>query len=383
MKLVPRGLTVRNALIALAVPLFLFACASTGSAPSTGDGAASFAGDPEIFPPPTGREEALLRRVRPHPDFSLANYGPPVDGDVEDVFRRGATYYFQEGYTWAAVLMVHAVRVAAAEGTALTARQFDQLLLWRAYALADNGEMPEAMKLYDFRLEVLRDQNNWQSRVPGGLMVVEETDPQVLAVYQGVVLQDRSIGHTVLGDYDAAWADARESVELFLQGGDTEGAARTTQLFIGNIAGFEQYELGIEAFNLFQEFYTPGRDLRVFFDVYRRGAQAYVNLGDLLNTYTIYEQLMSFARQTGYRDELTNADFRLYQNRQAAVETTVTPKGLIDAARLGNPEMVGVLLDAGAEPNLVTNDGITALELALSSGNPEMISLLRQAGAER
>jgi len=57
---------------------------------------------------------------------------------------------------------------------------------------------------------------------------------------------------------------------------------------------------------------------------------------------------------------------------------------LVDAAIHGNLEMVQVLLDAGADPNLLTQDHwpTSALRVAASKGDIEMIRLLAAAGAD-
>lgn len=54
---------------------------------------------------------------------------------------------------------------------------------------------------------------------------------------------------------------------------------------------------------------------------------------------------------------------------------------LIQAASAGREETVRLLLDAGADPNLQTNDGATALSLA-SAHHPEIVRMLIAAGAD-
>ena len=48
--------------------------------------------------------------------------------------------------------------------------------------------------------------------------------------------------------------------------------------------------------------------------------------------------------------------------------------GLIDVFRL--------LLDRGANINVKSNDGTTALKLAVNNGKPEVAALLREKGAQ-
>ena len=49
---------------------------------------------------------------------------------------------------------------------------------------------------------------------------------------------------------------------------------------------------------------------------------------------------------------------------------------LMFAARDSTPEMVQLLLDCGADKNIVSSDGKTALDYAIESNNEEVISIL-------
>jgi ankyrin repeat protein len=55
---------------------------------------------------------------------------------------------------------------------------------------------------------------------------------------------------------------------------------------------------------------------------------------------------------------------------------------LIEAARVGNTELAGELLAAGADISLTTSDGATALHLAVDAGNSRLAELLVGAGAD-
>jgi uncharacterized protein len=48
----------------------------------------------------------------------------------------------------------------------------------------------------------------------------------------------------------------------------------------------------------------------------------------------------------------------------------------------GHPEIVNILLKAGASPKIVDNDGLSALHLACASGQDDTIELLLAAGAD-
>ncbi len=64
-----------------------------------------------------------------------------------------------------------------------------------------------------------------------------------------------------------------------------------------------------------------------------------------------------------------------------AMKTGKTP--LMEAAFRANPEMVGLLLNCGAQPNVRATDGNTALAYcALSGGSLPVLRLLLRAGAE-
>ena len=49
---------------------------------------------------------------------------------------------------------------------------------------------------------------------------------------------------------------------------------------------------------------------------------------------------------------------------------------LHEAARTGDTEMVKVLLQTGADPQLRSNDGKSAAELARTNGHEELVKLL-------
>jgi ankyrin repeat protein len=53
------------------------------------------------------------------------------------------------------------------------------------------------------------------------------------------------------------------------------------------------------------------------------------------------------------------------------------------AAALGRHDMAKLLLEAGADPNVVTGKGCTALDLALHAGDQSMASLLERQGGKR
>jgi ankyrin repeat protein len=48
----------------------------------------------------------------------------------------------------------------------------------------------------------------------------------------------------------------------------------------------------------------------------------------------------------------------------------------------GRTEMVKLLLDKGANVEARSDDGTTALQLAVSNGNTEVVKLLREKGAK-
>jgi ankyrin repeat protein len=54
---------------------------------------------------------------------------------------------------------------------------------------------------------------------------------------------------------------------------------------------------------------------------------------------------------------------------------------LLDAATNASLPVVGALLDAGADPNVADDDGMSALRLAIRAGKDDMAILLRNAGA--
>ena len=55
---------------------------------------------------------------------------------------------------------------------------------------------------------------------------------------------------------------------------------------------------------------------------------------------------------------------------------------LIPAARMGRVEMVRVLIDAGANPNLADRTGQTPLSLARARGDLVTVKMLQDAGAQ-
>ena len=63
-----------------------------------------------------------------------------------------------------------------------------------------------------------------------------------------------------------------------------------------------------------------------------------------------------------------------------ARETETGSTALYEAAAFGRSGVVGVLLDAGADPNICNKDGISPLRAALENGNGEAAYRLRAAG---
>ena len=54
----------------------------------------------------------------------------------------------------------------------------------------------------------------------------------------------------------------------------------------------------------------------------------------------------------------------------------------MDAARYGDTEVVQILLQAGADVNVVDNDGKSALMIAKEKSHTPIVNLLRRAGAK-
>ena len=63
---------------------------------------------------------------------------------------------------------------------------------------------------------------------------------------------------------------------------------------------------------------------------------------------------------------------------RTANEYGVTP--LHEAARIGHPKVVAILLAAGADPNARTRSGETAMWFVEQGRSPEILEALRQAG---
>ncbi|MHC4620153.1 MAG: ankyrin repeat domain-containing protein [Planctomycetota bacterium] len=55
---------------------------------------------------------------------------------------------------------------------------------------------------------------------------------------------------------------------------------------------------------------------------------------------------------------------------------------MLVAAYTGDPEMVTILLEKGADVNASTENGVTALLMARQNGHAEVVNLLEKAGAK-
>ena len=85
-------------------------------------------------------------------------------------------------------------------------------------------------------------------------------------------------------------------------------------------------------------------------------------------------------------DAIENGDIKLV--KKALEEEDVNEitdeyarKALMVASLKGDPEIVQLLLDAGAEVNATNSNGETALKLASREGHTRVIELLKKAGA--
>jgi hypothetical protein len=344
--------------------------------------------DLTVFPTPD-EGDADLVTPRAEGRFSLAKLGPAVDAGVDSAFQ-SADYYTAIGsYDRAARVLNYGLYLAGELNIELALLQFDQMLLLRAYALADSQRQEQAIDVYDFREDVILDQNDWANRLPPGLTVDRDVPNEELTEFRAILYQDRAISLTALGRFDEAWNDVERSVQNSLEMDDPERAAWTYQAFMINAVNMEEWDAVLQAYGpasaLSAEF-PSAVSTEQLLSFLRLEAIANFNLGNYRAAYNGIEGVLRQKDRTGFEDGYSNYDRQL---RDAALQLAGAQaadeddESLVSRVRDSDVRAVRSLLQDGVDPDETDSiDGRTPLMYAvLSSTEPAIVELLLEAGA--
>lgn len=386
-------------LYALCLSVLIVSCA-TGPAAGSGatvgrtDDAAdasSFgrAVDLAVFPVPEGGVEELVT-ARGSGQLSLAQLGDAVDGRIDDAFK-SANYYLNLGeYERAQRVLNYTLYLAADLEAMLGLQQFDQIMTARAYALADLSMQEKAIEVYSFREAVLFDRDDWERRLPSGLVVDLRVPDEQLAEMKAMLFQDRAISYTVLNRFEDAWADVEQSVAYSSEMEDWDRVAWTYSAFVQNAFAMENYEAVVRAYEPFASFTVAHPDAvgaDQLLPVFRLASLANLNLGDYEEALRLISGLLTLKERMNYEDEYADFDRQLQDALRQEVGDT--PRSASDAAlstMVRNNDVAGVrrLLGQGVDPDQRDgSDTQTPLMHAVqSSTETTIIDMLIAAGAD-
>ncbi len=250
---------------------------------------------------------------------SLSMWGDPIDLEADRRFKTGSALNQKGGYEQARQVFVDLLSFCAANNIPLHVDQFDNILLRIAYCLGDSKRDKEAIAVYNYRLDVLSDANNWRSSLPQGLQVLMDKGEIVPSILAGLCHQDRSIARTIVGDYDGAWEDMLES-ERILEPIVFEGMNYHKKIssgyfsFLSNAYLLGQMERVPKAFDKFQasllrlEEGYPAKEIIMAFR-FARNASAQVK--NLENAKDYSMRLIEILDKTKYSDQWVKDDYSL------------------------------------------------------------------------
>jgi tetratricopeptide (TPR) repeat protein len=382
---------MKKALLLLAGAV-LFSCATTNQpngAPAAGVSAsyaeAARGADHQVFPPPLEDADRYLENDVSGISFSLAAQGDEVDPELDRIAKSAVFYYYLSEYEITQLLCNYSVYFAAVNGLPLQVDQLDSILLVRAYALADSERMEMALAIYDFRLDMLLDRNEWRTKLPAGLPVTAVAPGEYITNRLAGLYRDRMLAYTILGDFGTAWEELQAALEISEQMGWLDSVVVLYDQFITNCFYAEAWEFidrAQEPYQIAQSQYPPEPELLMRY--FRYTALAWLKLGYLQNAYGFAEQLVSLKERLNYSDEFDQADREMRDGLAEVLDSIAREEGtLIAFAQVDDPAEVARLLEEGADPNEVHTGGWTALMWAAGeSATGETVRLLLDAGAD-
>jgi tetratricopeptide (TPR) repeat protein len=270
----------------------------------------------EFFPAPRGDETALIAGAPSAAWADLSYFGPTVPIEVSQVYKAASGYYDQGSYEEADVLSSYLFQVAANAGATLSILQIESIITIRAFAAADSGQTGLAEKLYQYRLDILYDDNNWQDLIPAGISVTEVYDETLRINMLSDAHRDRALlAQATRGSMEQIVFDMERAIQYSVLGARRDNSERIQRMIFQNLLITERF---LEAQQATQkrisEFENDGESIiaEVLFAILRMAGIAAVNLDDLPLALEYYGRILEITEMSGFRDGLSETDIRSY-----------------------------------------------------------------------
>jgi hypothetical protein len=305
----PKSRYSRCIAVAAAILAMLVACATSNSE-TMGDETDAYSW---LFPEPTGVEAQLIANAPASPLEPLSDFGPQVSDALAEAYQAAAGYDEAGRLAEAAQLGGYAMRLAAKQGETLSLLQVERLVAVRALAVADGGDPDLAADLYDLRVDVIADQNDWESRLPPGIEVRREYDEQLAYVLRSMAHRDRAIMNSARPGHAVEMLADLERAVLFSVAVGRPDAVRIQRRVISNVVGTQQFEGALAAVETRLDEISDNQESfveEVFIAILRVGAVSAVNLDDLPRALEYYQLIIEVAEMSGYTDSLLENDRR-------------------------------------------------------------------------
>lgn len=252
-------------------------------------------------------------------ESTLSMWGDPIDSEVDRRFKTACIYNKEEKYEVALEAYIDILYYCWSNNIPLHIDQFDNLLLRIAYCHADMNNAPLALDFYNYRIDVLKNENGWDGYIPQGLKILRDKDEIAIQILLGLCYQDRAVTKTILNDFDGGLGDLELMKNLLkdvkYQDNDYTGKIGDGYFgFIQNSYMLQEWEYVIKGFNAFQACMIEigkGYSATKTMFALRFTRNAYAQIGNYESARNISAQIIDIIRNNGYSDEYCRDDIKL------------------------------------------------------------------------
>lgn len=253
--------------------------------------------------------------------WTLKLWGDDISDKIDRRFKIGCKLQGNGDYENAINTFLSVLTLCLENEESLHIDQYDNILLRIAYCYADLGNHKDALLIYSYRIDILRNENNWQEKTPPGLIVIRDISESTIEILLGLCFLDRSITYTNLQNFKEGLEDLAKMDNL-LRNKISEEYDYSTKIldgyfnYINNCYILKQYEYVLTAAEkigtISSEIGKPysARKIIAIFRYARNSALAFKKY-DISKNYSAY--IMQIINNTQYSDEYINDDRKFHE----------------------------------------------------------------------